>query len=84
MPKSAVAIWSLVAIAATILLITTGIRLSLGLFIQPITSDTSVNIVQISFALAMTQLMWGVSQPITGRLPIASAQDGCYLLVRWY
>ena len=68
MTKSAVAIWSLVAIAATILLITTGIRLSLGLFIQPITSDTSVNIVQISFALAMTQLMWGVSQPITGAI----------------
>lgn len=68
MSKSAVAIWSLVAIAATILLITTGIRLSLGLFIQPITSDTSVNIVQISFALAVTQLMWGVSQPITGAI----------------
>ncbi|OOS25778.1 MFS transporter [Moraxella pluranimalium] len=62
------AVWSLVAIAATILLITTGIRLSLGLFIQPITSDTSVNIVQISFALAVTQLMWGVSQPITGAI----------------
>lgn len=62
------AVWSLIAIAATILLITTGIRLSLGLFIQPITSDTSVNIVQISFALAVTQLMWGVSQPITGAI----------------
>lgn len=66
MPKNT--LWILVAIAALILLITSGVRLSLGLFVQPITEDTAVSIVEISFALAMTQLMWGVSQPITGAI----------------
>ncbi|MDO5651829.1 MAG: MFS transporter [Moraxella sp.] len=61
-------IWLLVLVAAVILLITSGIRLSLGLYIQPIAHNTEINIVQISFALAITQLMWGVSQPITGAI----------------
>lgn len=61
-------IWRIVFAAAAILLITSGIRLSLGLFVSPISHDTGLNIVQISFALAMAQLMWGVSQPITGAL----------------
>lgn len=60
--------WTFVFIAATILLVTSGVRLSLGLFVQPISSTTEISIVQMSFALAVTQLMWGVSQPITGAL----------------
>lgn len=60
--------WAFVFIAATILLITSGVRLSLGLLVQPISSTTEITIVQMSFALAVTQLMWGVSQPITGAL----------------
>lgn len=60
--------WTFVFIAATILLVTSGVRLSLGLFVQPISSTTEITIVQMSFALAVTQLMWGVSQPITGAL----------------
>lgn len=61
-------LWLLVAAAAAILLITSGIRLSLGLFIKPIDASAHIGIVQISFALAVTQLMWGVSQPVTGAL----------------
>lgn len=57
-----------VFIAAAILLITSGIRLSLGLFVNPIATQSDISIVDLSFALAMTQLMWGVSQPITGAL----------------
>lgn len=60
--------WAMVFIAATILLITSGMRLSLGLFVQPIAQSTDLTIVDLSFALAITQLMWGVSQPITGAL----------------
>ncbi len=60
--------WLIVFIGATILLITSGIRLSLGLFVKPIVSSSDIDIKQISFALAITQLMWGVSQPIKGAL----------------
>lgn len=57
----------LVAIAGAILLITSGVRMSLGLFVKPIGS-VGVDIVAISFALAICQLMWGISQPIAGAL----------------
>ena len=60
--------WLLVGIDASILLITSGIRLSLGLFVKPIANSSHIDIVQISFALAIAQLMWGISQPITGAL----------------
>ena len=60
--------WLIVFAAAVMLLITSGIRLSLGLFVQPIHADTDISIVELSFALAVTQLMWGVSQPVMGAL----------------
>ena len=62
------AVWLIVFAAAVMLLITSGIRLSLGLFVQPIHADTDISIVELSFALAVTQLMWGVSQPVMGAL----------------
>lgn len=57
----------LVAIAGLILMITSGVRMSLGLFVKPI-AHSGVDIVSISFALAICQLMWGISQPISGAL----------------
>ncbi len=61
-------IWLLPLAAAFILMITMGIRMSLGLFVQPLVNETVLSITQISLAMAITQLMWGVSQPITGAL----------------
>lgn len=60
--------WALVFCAAIILLITSGIRLSQGLFVPPLSQLEHLSIVGISFALAVNQLMWGVSQPIMGAL----------------
>lgn len=59
-------LWLVVLAAAFILMVTMGIRMSLGLFVQPLNRDTGLSITEISFAMAITQLMWGVSQPITG------------------
>ena len=61
-------IGALVLAAAAVLLITTGARLSLGLFVQPLSQDMGLSIASISFALAVGQLMWGVSQPVLGGL----------------
>ena len=58
--------WLLMISAATILTLTMGVRQSLGLFIVPINGSTGMDIVSISFALAIGQLMWGVSQPLFG------------------
>lgn len=58
----------LVLAAACILLITMGIRQSLGLFVLPIVGDTHLSIQSVSFALAVGQLMWGAAQPVMGAL----------------
>src|SRR5512141_1259401 len=54
--------------AAAILMITMGARQSLGLFVSPLNTTTGLGIVAISFALAVAQFVWGVSQPIFGAI----------------
>lgn len=73
-------LWWLVVAAAAVLMITMGIRMSLGLFVQPWDKDTSMSISQISFALAVCQLMWGVAQPLTGA---AADRFGAYPVLFW-
>lgn len=58
--------WPLVLAATAMLLITMGIRQSLGLYVQPIALDTGLGIAAISFALAIAQLVWGAVQPLFG------------------
>ena len=54
--------------AAAILLITMGVRQSMGLFVDPIVASTGVGIAAISFALAIGQLVWGAAQPLFGAI----------------
>ena len=58
----------IMAAAAGILMITMGMRQSLGLFIAPIIETTHVGYAAMSFALAIGQLMWGVAQPAFGAM----------------
>src|SRR5882672_2580355 len=60
--------WRIVVTAAAILLITTGIRQSLGLFVAPINNSTGMGIVAISLAMAVGQFIWGAVQPVFGAL----------------
>ena len=57
---------SLALAAAAIMLVTMGIRQSMGLFLAPIDAATGIGIAGISFALAVAQLMWGAIQPVAG------------------
>jgi predicted MFS family arabinose efflux permease len=59
---------SFVLAAAAIVTITMGVRLSLGLFIAPFEAATAIGIASISFAYAVAQLVWGLSQPVYGLL----------------
>jgi predicted MFS family arabinose efflux permease len=52
--------------AGGILLITMGIRQSVGLFVGPINTSTGLGITSISLALAIGQFMWGAFQPLAG------------------
>jgi MFS family permease len=65
--------------AATILLITMGIRQSMGLFVVPIVAATGVSIASVSFALAIGQLVWGAAQPVFG--VIADHYGACRVLI---
>src|SRR3954463_9442209 len=56
------------AAAAAILMITMGLRQSLGLFIAPIIDSTHVGYAAMSFAMAVGQLTWGAAQPVFGAL----------------
>jgi len=57
---------ALVLAAAGILLLTMGVRQSLGLFVLPIVTATGVSLVSVSFALAIGQFVWGAAQPLFG------------------
>lgn len=59
-------LWLPVALAGIILMITMGIRQTVGLFVHPIINATTMNIAEMSMALAIGQLMWGVFQPVFG------------------
>lgn len=58
--------WPLALAAAAIMLVTMGIRQSMGLFVAPLDRATGLGVAGVSFALAIAQLMWGVVQPIAG------------------
>lgn len=59
-------LWVPIALASLIMMVTMGIRQTVGLFIHPIISTTAMSITEMSMALAIGQLMWGVFQPIFG------------------
>ena len=60
--------WSLLLAAAAILLITTGGRQTMGLFIAPLDQTTGLGIISISLAIAIGQFTWGFAQPFFGAL----------------
>jgi predicted MFS family arabinose efflux permease len=59
-------VYLVVLTAAWIMALTFGARMSLSLFISAINTHTGVGLVAISLAFAVSQLVWGVSQPLAG------------------
>ncbi|MDB5854693.1 MAG: transporter [Herminiimonas sp.] len=62
------AAWMLMLAAAAILMITMGLRQTMGLFMSPLNTSTHLGIGAISLAMAVGQLMWGVAQPVFGAI----------------
>lgn len=66
-------------------MITMGIRQTVGLFVHPLIGATGMSITEMSMALAIGQLMWGVFQPLFGawadkRGPLPVLLTGALLL----
>lgn len=60
--------WPLVLAATAMLMITMGVRQSMGLFVAPIGRSSGLSVAQISFALAIGQFVWGAVQPVFGAI----------------
>jgi MFS family permease len=60
------AAWTLIMVASAVMMITTGTRLTSGLFLSPLNTATGLGVATISFVMAVAQLMWGVAQPVFG------------------
>jgi len=60
------ALWAVTLAAAGILMVTMGARQSLGLFVSPLNTATSLGVASISLALAVGQFTWGAIQPLAG------------------
>ena len=59
--------WEFITLAAAaMLMVTMGARQSIGLFVSPLNISTGLDIVTISFAMAVNQFVWGAVQPLAG------------------
>ncbi|MDO5090778.1 MAG: MFS transporter [Cardiobacteriaceae bacterium] len=73
-------LWFIVFAAAFVLMLTMGMRMSLGLFMIPLVNDPAISVGAFSFAMAVNQLMWGVAQPATGAL---ADRFGAWPVIFW-
>src|SRR5471032_2819139 len=58
----------LLALSGLIISLCMGMRQSLGLFMRPITLDLGISAATFGFAIALQNIVWGVSQPFVGAI----------------
>jgi len=58
----------LLALASLVISTALGIRQSLGLFMQPMVAGLGISAASFGFAIALQNLVWGLSQPFVGAL----------------
>jgi len=56
----------LLVVAGVIVSLCMGLRQSLGLFMRPMTLDIGVSAATFGFAIALQNIVWGLSQPVIG------------------
>ncbi|HEY8067830.1 MAG TPA: MFS transporter [Burkholderiales bacterium] len=58
----------LLVLSGAIISICMGLRQSLGLFMRPMTIDAGISAATFGFAIALQNIVWGISQPFVGAL----------------
>jgi predicted MFS family arabinose efflux permease len=58
----------LLILSGTIISICMGLRQSLGLFMRPMAVDAGISAATFGFAIALQNIVWGISQPFVGAL----------------
>jgi predicted MFS family arabinose efflux permease len=56
--------------ASVMLTLSMGFRQSLGIFLQPLTSDIHISVSDFTLAIAMQNLAWGFLQPLAGAMTV--------------
>jgi predicted MFS family arabinose efflux permease len=82
-----IAFWAILVGAATMLTLAMGMRQSMGLFQPHIIKDLGITAADFSFAIALQNIVWGLTQPFVGMLvdkygarPIAVTGASIYAL----
>jgi predicted MFS family arabinose efflux permease len=60
--------WRTVILASSIIIVSMGLRQCFGLFQAPISDEIGTSAAAFGFAMALQNLVWGVSQPFIGAL----------------
>lgn len=60
------AAWVGITATCMIMLLSTGLRSTMGLFVEPTSTSLAISIGAFSFAVALHQLLWGLLQPFAG------------------
>jgi predicted MFS family arabinose efflux permease len=58
----------LLVLSGTIISICMGLRQSLGLFMRPMAVDAGISAATFGFAIALQNIVWGITQPFVGAL----------------
>src|SRR5256714_14275999 len=56
----------LIVLSGLIISLCMGLRQSLGLYMRPMTMDLGISAATFGFAIALQNIVWGVSQPLVG------------------
>ncbi|MBU2532403.1 MAG: MFS transporter, partial [Alphaproteobacteria bacterium] len=67
-PIDRLPIWAVVLTCAVIVGISMGIRQSMGLFMKPMSDDLGLGIEVFSMAIAIANIVWGLTAPFTGAI----------------
>jgi len=66
MPANRRAMLLLIVLSGTIISLCMGLRQSLGLFMRPMAVDFGISAATFGFAIALQNIVWGLSQPFVG------------------
>src|ERR671916_1561598 len=58
----------IVVVAACVMAVSMGLRQCFGLFLEPVVADLGTSAASFGFAVALHNLVWGLSQPFVGAL----------------
>ncbi|MGI9625119.1 MAG: MFS transporter, partial [Acidimicrobiales bacterium] len=67
-PSSGLPLWAVIAAGGVITALSLGVRSTFGLFLDPVVESLETDRGTFALAIAIQQIVWGISQPIAGAI----------------